>query len=329
MCLRMEKTKVKADKPYLEHLGSSADLVTTYAEIRAGFLALALEKSRRATPFVAEARALKAAATQARSPWDLLSLEEIQPALLSAAGISDKAAKHLQPEDRLEALQRLIRTHLEPAGTAFVEELVFRFLLTRGDALGGSMRNIGGVMAQRKLTRALISTLRLAGVPYRWLHSANNTWTEMLEDDADIELYVRGLAWERKVSQSRTVIYNLTVPLVGNNIDLSLFNCAPQELSPTVYRTPTVYLAFGELKGGIDPAGADEHWKTARTALQRVRQAFAQADVTPHTFFIGAAIEKRMADEIWAELQQGSLTNAANLTDPNQLASLARWLCSL
>ena len=30
---------------------------------------------------------------------------------------------------------------------------------------------------------------------------------------------------------------------------------------------PKHYLACGELKGGIDPAGADEHWKTAGKAL--------------------------------------------------------------
>lgn len=36
-----------------------------------------------------------------------------------------------------------------------------------------------------------------------------------------------------------------------------------------------------------------------------------------------------MADEIWADLEQGTLSNAANLTDSAQLASLARWLCGL
>jgi hypothetical protein len=49
-------------KPYLQHLKSSQDLETTYEAVRAGFVALALEKNRRATPFVAQARALKAAA---------------------------------------------------------------------------------------------------------------------------------------------------------------------------------------------------------------------------------------------------------------------------
>lgn len=41
---------------YREHLQSSQDLETSYEETRAGFVALALEKNRRATPYVAEAR---------------------------------------------------------------------------------------------------------------------------------------------------------------------------------------------------------------------------------------------------------------------------------
>lgn len=41
---------------YLRHLSASTDLITAPEEIRAGFVALALEKSRRATPFVEQAR---------------------------------------------------------------------------------------------------------------------------------------------------------------------------------------------------------------------------------------------------------------------------------
>lgn len=50
---------MSAAKPYQYHLKKSGDLVTTYEATRAGFVALALERNRRATPFVAEARALK------------------------------------------------------------------------------------------------------------------------------------------------------------------------------------------------------------------------------------------------------------------------------
>jgi hypothetical protein len=40
---------------------------------------------------------------------------------------------------------------------------------------------------------------------------------------------------------------------------------------------------------GIDPAGADEHWKTANFALERIRKSFAKKK-KPQTFFIGASI---------------------------------------
>lgn len=134
-----------------------------------------------------------------------------------------------------------------------------------------------------------------------------------------------------KGRKPRTLIYNLTVPLVKNNIDLCLLNCSPVELiaNPSLLSLPELYLALGELKGGIDPAGADEHWKTARTALIRIQEAFARHGFKPHTFFVGAAIEKKMANEIWLQLENGTLENVANLTDDNQVSSVARWFCRL
>jgi len=315
-------------KPYLEHLKSSKSLETTYEAVRAGFVALALEKNRRATPFVAQARALKTAASKARSARDLLKIPDIQAALLTAAGVSDKATNHLQESDKHEAVDGLIKNFLEPAGMNFVEELVFRFLLTRGDTLGGSMRNIGGFMAQKKLTRAILAYLRLVGYECQWLHSETNTWAELPQDDADVELSLRGLSWDTG-NAPRTLVYNLTVPLFRNNVDLSLFNCSAGGLTHEVIKTPSAYIALGELKGGIDPAGADEHWKTARTALNRIHEAFSKQRLKPHTFFIGAAIETKMAREIWEMLKRGRLENAANLTDDDQVASVSKWLCTL
>ncbi len=285
-------------RPYLFHLKSAAALETTNEGVRAGFAALALEKNRRATPYVEQARALKHAASQAKHPVELLEIPGIQSALVPVSGVN------------------------------FVGELVFRFLLTCGDTLGGSMRNIGGFMAQKKLTRSIIAHLNLAGKTCKWLHSETDVWADLPEDDADIELHLRGLCWESR-GKSRTLVYNLTVPFFRNNVDLSLFNCSYESLSKDTRRSPDSYIALGELKGGIDPAGADEHWKTARTALDRIHNAFAKHKVKPHTFFIGAAIEAKMASEIWTLLEWGILENAANLTDEDQIASITRWLCSL
>jgi len=82
-------------------------------------------------------------------------------------------------------------------------------------------------------------------------------------------------------------------------------------------------------EGGIDPAGFDEHWKTASTALERIRDAFSARGLSPHSFFVGAGIAADMADELWQQLEDGKLTNAANLTKGDQLASLCQWLVGL
>lgn len=315
-------------KPFRRHLNSVQDLITTPENTRAGFIALALERNRRATPFVAEARDLKVNATGARSPLALRELSHIQGALLTAAGVSDKAASHFEHAERNIAIENLIAEFLKPAGDAFVEELVFRFLLTRGDSLGGSMRNVGGVLAQRKLARALMASLHNAGVAFRWL-GPSGAWAEVPPSGtAGLEVDMRGLTWAKGKS-ARTVRFNLRVPVVRNSVDLCLLDSSESEDHAAVIHNPARYLALGELKGGIDPGGADEHWKTTGTALARIREAFRKQILNPPIFFVGGAIAIKMADEIWEQLRDGRLTNAANLTSDDQVASLCSWLCGV
>ena len=261
-------------------------------------------------------------------PNELLEIEGIRVALLTAAGFSEKATKQTEEKDHIVAIQNFIEKFLEPAGTHFVEELVYRFLLTRGDSLGGSMRNIAGKLAERKVNRAIISALTLTETTYQWLNTASNTWIDGTRDDADIELSLKELSWKRN-KETRTLIYNRTIPLVGKNIDMCLLDCPPDEMKTATYKIPERFIAFGELKGGIDPAGADEHWKTAQTALTRIKIAFANENLSPDIFFLGAVIADSMSQEIWDQLEKGTLKNAANLTNPDQVASLANWLVGL
>jgi hypothetical protein len=174
--------------PYQQHLESYESLITPYQETRAGFIALALEKNRKATPFVEEAKALKVIAQSAKTPKELLNIKNIKSSLLTASGISNKAMNHLREEDKNEAILGLIENFLEPSGKDFVDELVYRFLLT---------------------------------------------------------------------------------------ISFSVKHCQP------------------------------------------------------FTFFVGAAIEKSMAQEIYQQLENKILTNAANLTCENQVVSLCSWLIAL
>ena len=324
---------MKFSRCNFEHLKSAQDLVTPYETVGAGFVSIGLEKNRCATPFVAEARTIKSLLSQTKRPRDLLKITEIQNALLTAAGLPEKAISHLTEKNKKDAIENLIHYFLEPAGDKFVEELVFRFLLVRGDTLGGSMRNIWGALAQRKLSRAILSHLSLSGIAYTWLHSQRNVWFNQTPEDSDIEIFLRGISWNTK-GKSRTILFNLKVPCVGNNVDLSVLSCSYTDIinkkaAANITKTPRSYIALGELKGGIDPAGADEHWKTAHTALSRIRDAFRKTKHKPHLFFIGATIEKKMAGEIWSLLKNKSLENAANLTDDNHLTAITKWLCSL
>ena len=131
-------------------------------------------------------------------------------------------------------------------------------------------------------TRILMSTFSVRGIAFKYLDSKRKKWMKS-HCEPDIEKQVKALHWVSG-GKKRTLIYNLTVPTVGKNgknVDLCLFDCSPKEIffgkhKDSAHYKSERYLALGELKGGIDPAGADEHWKTANSALGRIRKAFAR-----------------------------------------------------
>ncbi|MBS0015962.1 MAG: type II site-specific deoxyribonuclease [Arthrospira sp. SH-MAG29] len=82
---------------------------------------------------------------------------------------------------------------------------------------------------------------------------------------------------------------------MGINVDLCLFNLDSTELvvnKSTEINVQSI-LALSELKGGIDPAGADEHWKTAQASLNRIRQALYQVGYSPDIFFGNLAATRK------------------------------------
>lgn len=315
---------------------SATDLVTSRDKTRAGFISLALEKNYLAVPYIAEARSLKVLSSAASTPSELLSIPSLRTGLLTASGLSDKALNYLTEPDKDLAIKGLIEEFLEPAGAEFPDELVYRYLLIKGDALGGQARNLTGALGERKFLRALLSVLNLLGVPYVWKDCQTKCWIEKSGNDADIEKRIKGLFWQIGNKQ-RLLLMNINVPMVGKNVDLCLFDGNIEDIRKpkkskgwkSITGKSERYIALGELKGGIDPAGADEHWKTANSALVRIRQGFNKLSLTPHTFFIGAAIENSMASEIFDQLQERELTTAANLTIDEQLVFICDWLVNL
>ncbi len=310
---------------YKNHLISHESLITPYEETRSGFISIALEKNKYATPFVEEAKVLKVIALKAESPRDLLDMNHIQESLLTAAGISEKARKYLTDEDKRVAITKLIENFLEPSGNSFVDELVYRFLLTKGDALGGKIRNLAGKIGEWKFTRIVMSVLSINERDFK-IKSRNNQWLKS-ENQMDLEKNVKGLNWKTN-NKDRILIYNLNIPEMKKNVDLCLLDSAPEEFNFNKNKLDK-YLALGELKGGVDPAGADEHWKTANSALERVRSTFSQKKLIPDTFFIGAAIESAMSKEIYHQLKNDILKNSANLTNEKQVISLCNWLINI
>jgi type II restriction enzyme len=257
-------------------------------------------------------------------------MKEIEKPLLTAAGLSDKALNYFQDEDKTKAIEELVTNFLEPAGSDFVDEVVYRYLLIKGDSLGGSMRNIVGSLGQQKLIRSFLAILRLQNISYQWLaNSAGAQWADTPEDETIVEQGARAIAWQNE-NGTRVLAFNMTIPLVRKNIDICLFDATTSTYNGgKVCEEIDKTILLGELKAGIDPAGADEHWKTANSALRRITDAYTAEQHPVKTVFIGAAIERAMAKEIYDQLTNNLLTNAANLSDEEQMVEVCNWIARI
>jgi len=320
-----------AKKIVYHSIKKAEDLITSREQTRAGFVAMALEKNYLAIPYVEEAKALKLLSKKVKKPIELLDEENLRIGLLSASGLSEKSLTYLTEKDKILAIQELITKFLEPAGNKFVDELVYRYLLVKGDALGGKARNLAGMLGERTFLRTLLSVFHIAGVSYKWRDKLTQQWIDKRKNTINIENKINAIHWTIN-QESKLLLMNITVPIVRKNIDISIINGGISDIKKgkesIIYRADK-YIALGELKAGIDPAGADEHWKTANSALVRIRNGFNKLGYNPQTFFIGAAIEKAMANELFDDLQKGKLDNVANLTDDQQLTDLCNWIVQL
>lgn len=339
-------------------------LVTLPEAVVAGFAEQAQVKVEKAFPFTERANELRLALEKVEDINKLMDVSILRNELVAAAGISQKARRYFTDEQlRLNVEQVFQRIYdrcvteytnqgIEAARAAFRAEIVSRFLLTAGATLDGQMRNWTGATAQAKVVEALYAALGRKGIRPQYEEEpietavqagtlTNDAPTDTLLEEAEPELQVSRLHW-----LGRLLLFNIKPTMLLDdgqevrlyNIDMVLLTTEPPVSEENLKQDPKRYLACGELKGGIDPAGADEHWKTATTALDRIRMAFVSC---PALFFIGAAIvssdsKKRrtkrtrsMAHEIFERLQDGKLTYAANLTNGPQLEALADWLVSI
>lgn len=335
-------------QPYLRHLVSHDSLTTTPVSMSALLSRAAIEDRRARSQLETNARTLWFEAQQASTARDLVFLTGIEGGLLMAAGVKREIALRLSPTRRRQIVAEFVEDVLVPNAAGFVDALVANFVHQSHLHGEASVPRPMRAWTQRMFAQAVTSDLRIAGRPFWWLRKGGARWQsqEALWDCT----YVEALAWAVG-DQPRVLAFDLLVPLIqpeaksnavqghdvtrnGNNVDICLLHSAPEQYRsktqrPKVVHDAETYVALGELKGGIDPAGADEHWKTANAHLGRIRRSFAALPAMPQLFFVGNAIEASMAGEIWNQLENGDLSNAANLTDDRQAVSLVSWLCSL
>lgn len=316
----------------LASIHSAIDLETTYDEKKLGFLSIALRKSKEAQYYVNLADALRTRVGTHEDAHDLLEVTDLLVPLCEAAGISTKARSYLTEDDLRELIEDFFVEFIYPLGEKYQDDLVSRYLLTLGDALGGRMRNIIGSMASEKLTEKIVASLKLTGETFFFLEKKSKRWIHDASYSVDSLPNIKGLYW-RNNGGHRTLLYDTTVPIVRKNIDLVLLNQDCRKFSASELKaclnSVRNYELLGELKGGIDPAGADEHWKTAGTALSRIRSSFSEKNRIIKTLFIGAAIEKAMAEEMYNQVLENTLTVCANLTKPTQVTEVCDWITGL
>lgn len=307
------------------------DLVTLPVQADALRAAIALEKRMIALPYVEEAKTLKFIARRVHSPKELLNLTDIDGGLIAASGLTGRAFYRLNDDEKVSAILGLGCKSTPPSGENFPDELELRYLFSKRKILHIEGQKLANSLGYRKFLRSLVSVLSVADVEYSWKDRNSQVWIYDTKVAVGAEQNVSALYW-RKKGKNRLLLLNVSVPLIAKNVDLVVLDAKRTDLSAKdkkLLEHNTQFVALGELKGGIDPDGSDEHWKTANFALNRVRSKFQTLGLNPPTFFIGAAIERSMAAEIVQQLNSRVLTRAANLTNSTQLTTICEWLMNL
>lgn len=285
------------------------DLVTSSAETVKGFAWQAQQKAKLGATYLATADYFYQNANRISSVQDILNDRQLLDFALGACALSRKSLNYLNQAAQASMISQVVNIS-NLSNNNYLHDLERRYLLTCGDSIGGSMRNVIGQAAQNKLSYLIIERLESSGLQYTY--STNPPNTKVLTIDWNGHHGIRRLVFDKKS------------PIVEKSIDFILLK---DSLSLGVFSD---HIACGELKGGIDPAGADEHWKTARAALNRIEVVFPRARLPiPKLFFVGAAIEPAMADEIFDRLSSSEMYAAANLTNPSQLDELVDMLINL
>jgi hypothetical protein len=200
-----------------------------------------------------------------------------------------------------------------------------------GDSLGGAWRNEVGRLAYVEVLTPLALHLHhrghLASIVYKLKGPViRDSEEEQVDSGETHELAISdSLDLETKLAdlEEQRVVYREFRLRNGNRLHLNrqIFWRDPEgqthRIGPDLFSSSDEedMLWGGELKGGADPAGSDEHWKTATRAFDRILLACERTQrPQPPLSFIATILVERVAREAAEWIEQGKLTSVYNLT---------------
>lgn len=218
--------------------------------------------------------------------------------LIAAAMLSQKSLLYFSIEEQNRIISEIINFS-KFNEEEYLEQLKCQFLINCGESLGGSMRNIIGQKAQNYFISIILETLQKKGYHFDTIRSKKDKIVQISWND-------------------RCIVFDKKPKIVGKSIDFIVVK--GDSARNNNIENLDDYVICGELKGGVDPAGADEHWKTGLSALNRIDKVFTDYDKNkPVLIFLGSAIASFMAGEIFSLLENNWLGAAANINNQEQL----------
>ncbi|HLL78794.1 MAG TPA: AvaI/BsoBI family type II restriction endonuclease [Ktedonobacteraceae bacterium] len=303
------------------HILTANDLVTSQTAILRGYSLLSIIKQSMSSDARSEENRLRQDLTRAGNPQHV-NINNTLDDLLTASGMSNKqitwfrlnapAKMRLIAQKYVDLIANKYASSSNPL--EWIDEICEEYLLTKGGSIVGSTNNKIGAKARKKFTRAILQALKKQKTIYSKVVNDKN---------ADIVNEIH--------TQKRVILFDRKPKFLNNNIDIIIVDSTgPGFLRDNPLARYQDILACGELKGGIDPPGSDEHWKTANTALQRIHDEYNRKKCTvPALFFVGASIVPSVADKIINKLITGEWQYAANLTNHLQRTDIVDWLVAL
>ena len=270
--------------------------LTLKTDVQQGILAQAALKKQLAEKYLTSRTDLQPLLDNTTFPFTQTISNAQFDFFTAATGLSKKSCEHFHRHEVIEMLNALVSVE-QLVCPMQQQALIDRYLMTKGERVGGELRNVSGQIGEDKVIAAIFDAH-----PHLCItHSKTGKVQSMSH-------------------QQFSIHFNRKPKLIGKSVDIIVLH---HPKSAPNLEDPQQYYHVGEIKSGIDPAGADEHWKTACTALSRIRDVFSQYAQRPTLGFLGASISQTMLSEMQDQLSLKTLHSISNLNRP---AQIAQWV---